>query len=552
MVESTNFIKNIILNDKKSNTNLIIQTRFPPEPNGHLHFGHAKSIFLNFGLAELFKGNCNLRFDDTNPTTENITYVNSIIDSLNWLGFKAKPLYASDYFDLLHEYALIFIKNNLAYVDSNPYEKIKELRGTLTKGGIKSQYRERTIEENLKLFDEMKNGVHKEGTHVLRLKIDMSSPNINMRDPVIYRIKKTKHHRTKDNWKIFPMYDYTHCISDAIENINYSLCTLEFEDHRPLYDWILEKLKLFKIFKTLPRQIEFSRLNLTHVLLSKRKLLHLVESKKVNGWDDPRMPTLIGAKRRGYPPESFKLFMDRIGISKSDSWIDFSTFEDCVREILDSSAHRRFVIFDPIEVIIENFSDDQEELCHAKNHPKKEDFGKRDMILTKRIYIDKQDFMINPPKNFFRLKPGGRVRLRNGFTIECTSFELNDSSEVKTIKCKYFADSKSGTEGFSKYKVKGNIHWVSKKYNQKVVVNLYDRLFISEQPGTTDKDFVEELNPNSLKQITCFAEKNIYDNTISTYQFERHGFFHIDDDSSEENLIFNRTVTLKDSWKKGI
>ncbi|HEX7952153.1 MAG TPA: glutamine--tRNA ligase/YqeY domain fusion protein, partial [Burkholderiales bacterium] len=415
-----------------------IRTRFPPEPNGYLHYGHAKSICLNFGTALLYDGRCHMRFDDTNPVTEDTEYVDSILDAVKWLGFDwgENLYYASDYFDTLYRFAEAFIEHDLAYVDSLTADEMREFRGTLTEAGRSSPYRERSRAENLDLFRRMKAGEFPDGAHVLRLKIDMSSPNINLRDPVIYRIRHAHHHRTGDKWCVYPMYDYTHCISDALENITHSLCTLEFEDHRPLYDWVLEHLAGFGLLsKPLPQQYEFARLNLTYVVLSKRKLIQLVEDKHVDGWDDPRMPTLVGARRRGFLPEGFRLFADRIGVSKSDSWIDMGVLEDCMRETLNETAPRRMAVLDPVRLIVDNYPADREEACEAPNHPQKPDWGKRAMPFSRELWIEREDFMEVPSKGYFRLFPGNQVRLRFGFVVKCTGADKDAAGNVTAVHC---------------------------------------------------------------------------------------------------------------------
>jgi glutaminyl-tRNA synthetase len=531
-----------------------IRTRFPPEPNGYLHYGHAKSICLNFGLALQYDGRCHMRFDDTNPVTEDTEYVDSILDAVKWLGFDwgEHLYYASDYFDTLHQFAEAFIHHHLAYVDSLSADEMREYRGTLTEAGKASPYRERSRNENLDLFGRMKAGEFPDGTHVLRLKIDMSSPNINLRDPVIYRIRHAHHHRTGDKWCVYPMYDYTHCISDALENITHSLCTLEFEDHRPLYDWVLEKLAGFGLLaRPLPQQYEFARLNLSFVVLSKRKLIQLVEEKHVDGWDDPRMPTLVGARRRGFMPEGFRLFIERIGVSKSDSWIDMSVLEDCMRETLNESAPRRIAVLDPIKLVIDNYPVDKEELCEAPNHPQKPEWGRRALPFSRELWIEREDYMDVPTKGYFRLFPGNQVRLRYGFVLKCIGADKDAGGNVTTVHCEMFPDSKSGTPGADTYKVKGNIHWVSARHGYKADVRLYDRLFAVPHPGS-ERDFLEDLNPGSKKLIHAYCEPALKDaKAEERFQFERHGYFCADrSDSKAGTPVFNRTVTLRDSWGK--
>lgn len=575
----TNFIRNII--DKNLQENLYknkkwagspggakhhsnasideakIRTRFPPEPNGYLHIGHAKSIFLNFSLANDYEGACHLRFDDTNPEKENKEFVKSIIDNVEWLGFSWKfnnednLYYASNYFSFMYEAAISLIKSGDAYVDKQTADEIRENRGTLTSAGKESPYRGQSVEENLSLFESMKNGKFADGAMVLRAKINMSSPNINLRDPAIYRIKKAKHHRTKNEWCIYPMYTFAHPIEDALEGITHSICTLEFEDQRPFYDWLLEKLKMNGLLNDpLPKQYEFSRLNLTYVVLSKRRLIELVGKNHVSGWDDPRMPTLVGAKRRGYTPEGFKLFVERIGVSKADSWIDYLTLEDSMREVLNSSCDRRVAVLDPIKLIINNYPEGQEEECFAPNHPQNESRGKRSIKLTRELWIERDDFMVEPTKKYFRLSPGNQVRLRYGYVINCTSYEQNSSGEITTVFCEYLPETKSGTPGADSIKVKGNIHWVSCNYSIPAKINLYDRLFKEEYPGSKSDSYLDDINENSLSTIQVQLEENLSKiKPMEQYQFERHGYFICDKDSKNNNIILNRTVTLRDNWK---
>ena len=562
---SNNLYKNKLWNKSPGNSNhqskgeldkAKIRTRFPPEPNGYLHIGHAKSIFLNFGLAQDFSGACHLRFDDTNPEKEDQEYVDSIIENVKWLGFDwnfnndANLYYASNYFDFMYEAATLLIKSGFAYVDQQNADEIRENRGTLTSPGKDSPWRNHPIEEHLKLFEEMRNGKHTDGSMVLRAKINMASPNINLRDPAIYRIKNVSHHKTGNKWSIYPMYTFAHPIEDALEGITHSICTLEFEDQRPFYDWLLKRLKENNFFSDpLPKQYEFARLNLTYVVLSKRRLIELVENEHVSGWDDPRMPTLVGSKRRGYTPSGFKLFTDRIGVSKADSWIDYTILEDCMREVLNESAHRRVAVLDPVKLIINNFSDDQEEDCFAPNHPKNKDLGKRTIKLTKELWIDREDFMEVPVAKYFRLSPGAQVRLRYGFVIECTGFEKDVNGNVTKIFCDYLPDTKSGTPGADAIKVKGNIHWLSCKYAVNAKVNLYDRLFKEAHPGENN-NYLDDLNPNSLTTKEIKIEENL--KTIipgDQYQFERHGYFIADDLSKPEDIILNRTTTLRDNWQ---
>ena len=530
-----------------------IRTRFPPEPNGYLHIGHAKSIFLNFGLAQDYKGVCHLRFDDTNPEKENKEYVESIIDNVKWLGFNwANNLYfASSYFEFMFNAAISLIKSGHAYVDQQSSDEIRENRGTLTSPGQDSPWREYDIDHHLKLFSEMRDGKHKDGSMVLRAKIDMSSPNINLRDPAIYRIKHAKHHKTGSQWCIYPMYTFAHPIEDALEGITHSICTLEFEDQRPFYDWVLEKLFDNKLLnQPLPKQYEFARLNLTYVVLSKRRLIELVEKKYVDGWDDPRMPTLVGAKRRGYTPEGFKLFTERIGVSKADSWIDYSTLEDCMREVLNSSTHRRVAVLNPIKLIIKNLPDDFEEDCFAPNHPQKPELGKRTIKLTNELWIEKADFMEEPEKKYFRLFPGNQVRLRYGYVITCIGCEKDKNGNIVKVLCDYVPNTKSGTPGSESIKVKGNIHWISTKYAINAEAFLYDRLFLSEQPGLKSDNYLDDINPNSVEISKIKLEENLINiKPGEQYQFERHGYFICDQKSTKTQIKINRSVTLRDTWK---
>jgi glutaminyl-tRNA synthetase len=541
-----------------------IRTRFPPEPNGYLHIGHAKSIFLNFGLARDYNGVCHLRFDDTNPEKESQEYVDSITDAVKWLGFgwdktwpngsKETSLYfASNYFDFMYRAAESLIENGHAYVDSQTAEEMRITRGTLTEAGKNSPWRDRTVAENLALFREMRDGKHADGGLVLRAKIDMASPNINMRDPAVYRIKRAHHHNTGDKWCIYPMYTFAHPLEDALEQVTHSICTLEFEDQRPFYDWILLRLaEAGLLAHPLPKQYEFARLNLTYVVLSKRKLIQLVEEKHVSGWDDPRLPTLAGARRRGYVAEGFKLFTDRIGVSKADSWIDYSTFEDCMREVLNINAERRIAVLDPIKLVIDNYPADQVEDCVAPNHPLKPELGKRVVPLTKELWIEREDFMEVPSKGYFRLTPEGMVRLRYGYVVKCTGCEKDANGNVTVVHCEYLPDTKSGTPGSDSVKVKGNIHWVSAQHAYECEVRLYDRLFKEAHPGEGDRDFLTDINPNSASVITAQLEPSLKDaKAEDNFQFERHGYFVADKkDSIKGKPVFNRTVTLRDAWQK--
>jgi len=550
---ASNFIRNIIEEDNLTGKwDGRVETRFPPEPNGYLHIGHAKSICLNFGLARDYNGICHLRFDDTNPEKEEQEYVDSIMEAVRWLGFEwGEHLhYASDYFDKLYEFAEHLIKQGKAYVDSLTAEEIRALRGTLTEAGENSPYRDRSIEENLDLFRRMKAGEFPDGAHVLRARIDMTSPNINLRDPVIYRIRHIRHHRTDDKWCIYPMYDYTHCLSDALERITHSLCTLEFEDHRPLYDWVLDQLA--DVVPSHPQQIEFARLNLTYTVMSKRKLIELVTGGFVDGWDDPRMNTLAGVRRRGYTPESIRLFAERIGVSKADSWIDMGILEDCLREDMNERAQRRLAILDPLKVVIDNYPENAEEECLAPNHPQKPEWGSRTIPLTKTIYIERSDFMENPSKGYFRLSPGGEVRLRYAYIVKCVDVVKGASGEIMEIHCTYDPDSKSGTPGADKRKVKGNIHWLSAAHAQPAEVRLYDRLFSQAHPDAGGQDYKALLNPDSKKVLTAHVESALMTaQPEERFQFERHGYFVADlKEAKPGRPVFNRAVTLRDSWGK--
>ncbi|SFH22702.1 glutaminyl-tRNA synthetase [Nitrosospira sp. Nsp14] len=550
---ASNFIRNIIEEDNRSSKwGGRVETRFPPEPNGHLHIGHAKSICLNFGLARDYNGICHLRLDDTNPEKEEQEYVDSICDSVRWLGFDwGEHLhYASDYFDKLYEFAEFLIGQGKAYVDSLTADEIRALRGTLTEAGQNSPYRERSIDENLAMFRRMRAGEFPDGAHVLRVKIDMASPNINLRDPVIYRIRHAHHHRTAGKWCIYPMYDYTHCISDALEKITHSLCTLEFEDHRPLYDWVLDQLT--DVVQCHPQQIEFARLNLTYCVMSKRRLIELVEGGFVDGWDDPRMNTLVGVRRRGYTPESIRLFAERIGVSKADSWIDMSVLEDCLRQDLNERAPRRIAILDPLKVVIDNYPENQEEECLAPNHPQKPEWGTRSVPFSKIIYIERGDFMETPSKGYFRLSPGAEVRLRYAYVVKCTDAVKNSSGEVVEIHCTYDPDSKSGTAGADKRKIKGNIHWLSARHAQQAEVRLYDRLFAHAHPDAGGQDYKSFLNPHSKRATTAYVEPSLIQaGPEDRFQFERNGYFIADRvDTKPEKPVFNRAVTLRDSWGK--
>jgi len=537
-MSTSNFIRQIVEADLAAKTYPGIRTRFPPEPNGYLHFGHAKSICLNFGLAAQYQGRCNLRFDDTNPTREEQEYVDSIKEMVKWLGFEweGQEHYASDYFQRLYEFAQSLIERGHAYVDSQSADELRATRGTLTEPGRDSPFRGRPAKESLRLFQEMKEGRHPDGAHVVRAKIDMRSPNMNLRDPAMYRIRHATHHRTGEQWCIYPTYDWAHGLSDCIEGITHSICTLEFEDHRPLYDWFNQKVAEAGFFKgPLSRQVEFARLNLTYVVLSKRKLIELVEQKHVDGWDDPRMPTLAGARRRGYTPGGFRLFAERIGVSKANQLIDFTILEDCMREDLNESAPRRMAVLDPLKLVIDNYPEGKDELVELPNHPQKPDWGKRKVPFSRELWIEREDFQQTPAKGYFRLFPGNDVRLRFGYVVKCLGIENG------IVKARLHEDSRSGTPGADKYKVKGNIHWVSAKHAFASPVHLYDRLFRTANPQGS-----EDLNPDSKKTAAAQLEPSLKDaKPGESFQFERHGYFIADRDGG-----FNRSVTLRDSWTK--
>jgi glutaminyl-tRNA synthetase len=545
--------------DKQGKALPTVITRFPPEPNGYLHIGHAKSICLNFGIVRDYDGRCHLRFDDTNPTKEDQEYVDTIIDSVQWLGFSwqdqtdTHQYFASDYFDQLYEMAEWLITAGHAYVDSQSAEDMAANRGSFSEPGKNSPFRERLAIESLDLLRRMKAGEFGDGQHILRAKIDMASPNMNMRDPAIYRIRHAHHHRTGDKWCIYPMYDYAHPISDAIENVTHSLCTLEFQDHRPFYDWILERLAEGGFFKQpLPQQYEFARLNLTYAITSKRKLLQLVEEKIVDGWDDPRMPTIVGIRRRGFTPESLQLFAERIGVAKSDSWIDMSTLEGALRDDLDDKAARIVCVLNPLKLIIDNFPETQTEACSAPVHPHHPERGYRQFPISRELWIEQEDFMEVPEKGYFRLFPGNKVRLRYGYVVECTGCDKDASGKVIAVHCTYYPDSKSGTDGASTYKVKGNIHWVSAVQSVAAEVRLFDRLFTDPHPDAGGKDFKQSLNPHAKSVINAYLEVGADKaNPDDKFQFERHGYFVADRvDSAPGKPVFNRIVTLKDSWSK--
>ncbi len=549
---SLNFIENIIEEDLKNHKNEgRIHTRFPPEPNGYLHIGHAKSICFNFGLAEKYNGKCNLRFDDTNPIKEEVEYVDSIIEDIKWLGFdwEDRLFYASDYFDQLYKWAIKLIKDGKAYVDDQTSEQISEQRRTPTKPGIESPFRYRPVEENLDLFERMHAGEFEDGAKVLRAKIDMSSPNMHMRDPAIYRIKHASHHRTGDKWCIYPMYDFTHGQSDYLEGITHSICTLEFEVHRPLYDWFLDNLIEGKYR---PRQIEFARLNLSYTVMSKRKLLELVEEGYVSGWDDPRLPTISGLRRRGYTPKSLRNFSERIGVAKRDNVIDVALLEHSIRNDLNKKANRVLVVLNPIKLIILNYPENKTDELDAINNPEDENAGKRKIPFSRVLYIEKDDFMEDPPRKFFRLTPEREVRLRYGYIIKCVDVVKDEDGKIIEVHCTYDPETKSGS-GKSDKKVKGTIHWVSAEHALDAEVRLYDRLFVNENPDDAEegKDFKSNINPDSLKIINCKVEPSLKDaKPEEKYQFERQGYFCVDKESTPDKLIFNRTVPLRNSWAK--
>lgn len=550
----SHFIKEIINEDLKINKNNgRVATRFPPEPNGYLHIGHAKSISLNFGLAAEYNGKCNLRFDDTNPCKEDIEYVNSIQKDIKWLGFdwEDRLYYASDYFNRFYDYAVQLIKKGKAYVCSLSADEIREYRGTLTKPGKDSPYRSRPIEENLDLFKRMRDGEFEDGSHVLRAKIDMASPNINMRDPTIYRIRKAEHHRTGNKWCIYPMYDFAHCLSDSVEGITHSICTLEFEIHRPLYDWYLDELEV----KCHPQQIEFARLNLTYTVMNKRKLLELVKNNHVSGWDDPRMPTISGMKRRGYTPEAIKNFCEIIGVAKSNSIVDISLLEHCIREDLNKNSPRVMAVLKPIKVIIDNYPEELVEELDAINNPEDPGMGTRKIPFSRVLYIEMDDFREDPPKNFYRLSPGKEIRLKYAYYVTCVKVVKNEKTgEITELHCTYDPETKGGTSKDGR-KVRGTSHWVSAKHAIDAEVRLYDNLFIKPNPGGDEEngDFKADFNPDSIEVLkSCKVEPGLKGAPQgSRYQFERLGYFCVDSvDSSGKNLIFNRTLSLRDTWAK--
>jgi glutaminyl-tRNA synthetase len=595
-VPAPNFLRTIIGEDLRTGKHGgRVVTRFPPEPNGYLHYGHAKSICLNFGLAEENGGTCHLRFDDTNPAKEDVEYEESIADAVRWLGFDwgVHRYHASDYYDQLYAYAEWFIEHALAYVDSQSAAQVRALRGTLTQPGGPSPYRERPIAENLALFRRMRAGEFPDGAHVLRLKIDMASPNLNLRDPAIYRIRHATHHRTGDKWCIYPLYDYTHCISDALERITHSICTLEFQDHRPLYNWVIETLADGgQLARPLPQQYEFARLNLTWVVLSKRRLIELVDKGYVDGWDDPRMPTLVGARRRGFTPGGFRLFAERIGVSKSDSWIDMSVLEDCMREDLNASAERRIAVLDPVRLVIDNYPEGAIETCDAPNHPQRPELGRRALPFSRELWIERDDFQERPEKGYFRLSPGAEARLRYAYIVRCVGVDKDAAGNVTTVHCTYDPDTRTGTPGADARKVKGNLHWLAVGTAQQAEVRLYDRLFAvpfpgarqprgaagegagagavvdvpgpdmhavvagddDETPEPSERYYLEDLNPDSKRVITAWVEPSLADAGVApgeTFQFERHGYFVADlRDHAAGHPVFNRAVTLRDSWAR--
>jgi glutaminyl-tRNA synthetase len=544
---SLNFLEEIIENDLAAGKYQTIHTRFPPEPNGYLHIGHASSICLNFGLAKKYNGKCNLRFDDTNPVTEETEYVESIKNDVRWLGFEWDNLYfTSDYFDQLHAFAVKLIEKGLAYVDDLTSEEIAATKGSTIEPGKNSPYRDRTIEENLQLFEEMKAGKYKDGEKVLRAKIDMAHPNLLLRDPIIYRIKHAHHHRTSDKWCIYPMYDFAHGQSDSIEHITHSICTLEFIHHRPLYDWFIEKLEIYP-----SHQYEFARRNMNYTVMSKRKLLQLVNDNHVTGWDDPRMPTISGMRRRGYPAEAIRQFCDTIGIAKRENIVDIGLLEFCVREHLNKTSLRVMAVLDPVKLIITNYPEGQTEEVEIDNNPEDPNAGARKISFGREVWIEREDFMEEPPKKFFRLGPGLSVRLKGGYIVTCTGFKKDDNGNVSEVHCTYLPESRSGSEG-SDIKVKGTIHWVSVAHAKTAEIRLYDRLFRVEDPSSEEGDFKDYINPESMVVIpAAYIEPSLTDaKTGQNFQFLRKGYFCVDEESADGNLVFNRTVGLKDTWAK--
>ncbi len=544
--KSLNFLQEIVEKDLSEGKYTSIVTRFPPEPNGYLHLGHAKSICLNFGLAQKYGGKTNLRFDDTNPVTEETEYVENIKNDVQWLGFQwSEEVYASDYFGQLYEFAVQLIRKGLAYVDDSTSEEIALQKGTPTQAGKNSPYRSRSMEENLQLFENMKSGVYPDGAKVLRAKIDMSHTNMHMRDPIMYRIKHAHHHRTGNAWCIYPMYDFAHGQSDAIEKVTHSICTLEFVPHRELYDWFIHQLEIYP-----SRQYEFARLNMTYTMMSKRKLLQLVTEGHVNGWDDPRMPTLSGVRRRGYTPESLREFCDKIGVAKRDNLIDISLLEFCVREHLNKISERRMVVLDPLKVIISNYPEGKSEELPSENNPESENMTSRMMPFSRELWIEQEDFMENPPKKYFRLAPGQMVRLKSAYIIKCEEVVKDSNGNVIELRCTYVPESKSGHDT-SGIQVKGVIHWVSAAHALPGEVRLYDRLFLQEDMNAAEGDFRQYLNPHSLVVKKVWMEPSLAKATLNEhFQFLRMGYFCLDPEATSENLVFNRTVTLRDMWAK--
>lgn len=545
--KSLDFIRNVVTEDLKNKKHDIIHTRFPPEPNGYLHIGHAKSICLNFGIAKEFAGLCNLRMDDTNPSKEDDEYVQSIQEDVRWLGFdwEDRLYYASDYYDQLYQYALQLIKIGKAYVCHLSPDEIREYRGTLTEPGKESPYRNRTVEENLEMFEKMRLGEFEEGKATLRAKIDMASPNVNMRDPVVYRILKTEHHRTGKKWCIYPMYDFAHCISDSIEGITHSICTLEFENHRPLYDWFLDVLSI----PCHPQQIEFARLNITNTVMSKRKLLALVKEGLVSGWDDPRMPTISGMRRRGYSPQAIRNFCEKIGVGKMESTVDFALLEYCIREDLNRTAMRKMGVLHPLKVVITNYPEDKEEFLDAVNHPEYPELGTRKVGFSRELYIEQDDFMEVPEKKFYRLSPGKEVRLRYAYFITCTEVIKDEQGNIIELHCTYDPETRGG-DAPDKRKVKATLHWVSARHAKQAEIRIYNHLFLKENPEEGTDDFHDNINPNSLEVVQGYLESDLKDKPGTVYQLERLGYFCVDKDSTEDKMVLNRTATLKDTWAK--
>ena len=543
----SNFIHDFIDEDLKNGVNTRIQTRFPPEPNGYLHIGHAKALCIDFSTAEKYNGICNLRFDDTNPSREDVEYIDAIKEDIKWLGFSWKNIYyASGYFDFVYECAIKLIKDGKAYVDDLNADEIREYRGTLTEPGKESPYRNRTVEENLELFKRMTDGEFGNGEKVLRAKIDMASPNLNLRDPVIYRISHVSHHQTGDKWCVYPMYDFAHPLSDAKEGVTYSLCSLEFENHRPLYNWVVEQIG----FKEPPRQIEFARLNINYCVTSKRKLLEMVNKGIVSGWDDPRMITLCGMRRRGYPAAAVRDFINRIGVSKADSMVDYGLLEACVRDSLNMNAPRAMAVLKPLKVIIDNYPEGQSEDFEVELHPDHPEMGTRKVTFSRELYVEQDDFMAEPVKKYFRLFPGNEVRFKSAYFVKCNTFDTDENGNVTCLHCTYDPESRGGNSPDGR-KVKGTIHWVNAHDCIQTQARLYDRLFSAEEPGK-DGDYADDLNPNSLTIIdTCLIENSIGNaKPGDVFQFMRNGYFCVDKDSTDDKLIFNRTVALNSSWGK--